>query len=91
MDEGTLFGVNGCGSLNFKMKEVNDGAIVRIEYLGQEKVEKGPMKGKDFHNIGLQVDESSVDVAAVKKAQDEVLARVREEEGYEAPEESYDL
>jgi len=50
--------VNGSGALNNQFPRVAEGATVRLEYRGKKKLTSGPMKGKDFHDIDVQVDTS---------------------------------
>lgn len=52
--EGTVI-INGCGALNSQMPKVSEGATIRLEYRGKKKIPSGPMKGKTFHDIDVQV------------------------------------
>ena len=82
VDEGKIMGLNGCGSLNYKMEEIPQGAIIQVVYEGKGKVEKGPMKGKDFHDVSVLVDENSVSGMEAPNAK-----AMKQEE----PEDDYDL
>lgn len=50
-DDGGLFVVNGCASLNRKMTEVTAGSLVRLEHRGR----KPSKKGQDYHDIAVLV------------------------------------
>jgi len=62
LKEGDMFGLNSNGSLNYKMKneEVTKGDVIRVEYLGKEKINSpgNPFDGKDFHNVELEIAEA---------------------------------
>ena len=47
--------VNGCGALNSQMQKVSEGSLIRLVYRGQKKIKEGPMKGKSFHDIDVQI------------------------------------
>lgn len=47
--------VNGCGALNSQMQKVSEGSLIRLVYRGQKKIKDGPMKGKSFHDIDVQI------------------------------------
>lgn len=59
LEEGKIIGINSCGGLNYKMEEVPLGSVIRVEYDGTDFMDKGPMKGKEFHKVNLGVDEST--------------------------------
>jgi len=88
LDEGVTLGVNSCGALKNKFKDVPVGSTVRIEFLGTGVVEKGPMKGKDFNNVGLGVDESTATGGVVKNA---VKAQSKLDKESEESGDGYDL
>ena len=71
LDEGALLGVNSCGSLNNKMKGVEIGSVLRIEYAGKGKIDKGPMAGKSFHNVNLGVDATTAGATPIASKIDE--------------------
>ena len=62
LQEGSSLALNSCGSLNYKMEQVAEGAIVKVVYTGTGVVEKGQMKGKDFHKVDLFVGEGGDEV-----------------------------
>lgn len=47
--------LNSNGSLDYRMQDVEIGTIIRVEYEGEDVMEKGPFKGKPFHMVGLEV------------------------------------
>ena len=49
-----------CGSLKHKMADVEKGSLCRIVYLGKSVLERGPYKGRAFHDVDLLVDDASV-------------------------------
>lgn len=77
LNEGDILGLNSCGGLNYKMEEVPENAVIKVEYMGTDVMEKGPMKGKEFHKVELSVDETTVEqvsrVEASVEAEDENL------------------
>lgn len=49
---GKVMGLNSCGSLEYKMGEVDVGTILEIEYEGTEVLpENHKFKGKDCHQV----------------------------------------
>ena len=66
IEEGKVMGLNSCGSLNYKMDDVDPGSVIQIEYNGNDGVvEKGPMKGKNFHDVNLSVADDNMVESAV--------------------------
>jgi hypothetical protein len=55
LNEGTMFGVNGSGAVNYKFANIEQGQLVQLEYKGTRTVEKGQFKGKEFHDVGVKV------------------------------------
>lgn len=55
LELGKNFCLNSCGSLDYKMEDVEIGAVIRVEYEGQVELEKGPFKGKLAHTVDLQI------------------------------------
>lgn len=51
LEDGSEVVVNGCGALNKLMPEISEGTLVKLVNLGLEQAQKGPNKGKPFHNI----------------------------------------
>lgn len=56
--EGGILALNACGSLDYKMEQVEQGETVKIVYEGQKVLEKGAFKGKSFHDISVHLAES---------------------------------
>jgi hypothetical protein len=53
---GTLIGLNSCGSLDYKMEEVEIGQTVEITYMGTETLpDNHKFKGKDSHQVDVAV------------------------------------
>ena len=57
-NDGSLIIVNNSGSLNSQMARVEVGSYVILEYLGQDKMSSGPMKGKLAHRFLVKVAET---------------------------------
>lgn len=51
--------LNSNGSLDYRMEDIEVGAVIRVEYTGQIEMEKGPFKGKLAHTVDVQVAEGS--------------------------------
>lgn len=47
--------VNGCGSLNTALENVEPGTWVALSYLGKKKLVKGQYAGKDFNDISVHL------------------------------------
>lgn len=61
---GKLIGLNSCGSLDHKMKEVEIGDIVEITYDGTDVLpENHKYKGKEVHQVDVAVLEEEGDEA----------------------------
>jgi hypothetical protein len=58
---GTMLGLNGMGSLDYKMEDVEIGSVVRIEYTGKTVLEKGPYEGKEAHTVSVAVSSGPVE------------------------------
>jgi hypothetical protein len=58
---GTMLGLNGMGSLDYKMEDVAIGSVVRIEYTGKTVLEKGPYEGKEAHTVSVAVSSGPVE------------------------------
>jgi len=56
LTEGTLFGMNSSGSLNYKMASVEIGSFIQVEYEGTTVLEKGKFKGKECHSVNVSID-----------------------------------
>jgi len=61
---GTIRAV-ACGSMRYKMKEVEKGMKVRIIYLGKDVMTKGQFNGRPFHDVQVLVDDPSIDGSAL--------------------------
>ena len=64
IQEGKIMGINSCGSLNYKMSDVSIGDTIKIQFEGEDVIEKGKYKGKTFNNVsvflaGEETDETS--------------------------------
>jgi len=55
-DEGIKI-VNGSGNLGYKMKFINVGDYVQVNYEGKQKIKKGAFKDKLAHNFSVLVAE----------------------------------
>jgi hypothetical protein len=49
--------LNSAGQLNKAMEKVEEGQIVKVTYLGTEKMEKGKYKGKEAHLHEVEIME----------------------------------
>lgn len=67
---GKRFTLNSAGSLTKKMEEVPEGKYIRVTYEGMVLLDKGKFKGKDCHNINLEVADDEDD--DVRDAVDEI-------------------
>lgn len=57
--DGNLRTIAGSGKLNYLIEKaagLKGGEVVKIVYLGQDKIQKGEMKGRMAHNFDLLVD-----------------------------------
>lgn len=63
--------LNANGSLDYRMEDLDIGTIVRVEYEGEDVLEKGPYKGKKFHKVSVEVAESSLDTTTEEEVEDE--------------------
>ena len=45
--------VNAAGNLAYRMKSINIGDLIQIQYNGKQKSEKGRSKGKEVHNFDV--------------------------------------
>jgi hypothetical protein len=60
-DEKTVIGLNSSGKLDAAMEQVEIGDMVQIEYKGMSTIEKGKYKGKDAHDIEVDLIEEDVE------------------------------
>jgi hypothetical protein len=49
--------LNSCGSIDNQMDEVAEGSIVKVTFNGKGIIESGPMKGKEFNDVTVEVAE----------------------------------
>jgi hypothetical protein len=68
-DEKVVLGLNSSGKFDLAMEQVEVGDIVQVEYKGMSVIEKGKYKGKDAHDI--EVDLVEEDGADFDKDEDE--------------------
>lgn len=59
LNAGTILGLNAMGSLDYKMEDVEEGSVIRLEYTGKTLLEKGPYAGKEAHTVSLAVSTGS--------------------------------
>lgn len=67
--EGTIVGLNSMGSLHYKLEDVPQGSVLRIEYTGKIMLEEGPYEGKEAHTCEVGID-TSYEPAAVPEAEE---------------------
>lgn len=51
LEDGSTVVINHTGSLAFKLKNIEPGAIVEISYAGKKEMKSGAMKGKLAHQF----------------------------------------
>lgn len=72
---GQVMGLNSSGKLDAAMKKVEIGEMVQIEYKGMSTIEKGKFKGKDAHDIDVDLveeDGGDDDEEEIDEDEDEV-------------------
>lgn len=60
-DEKVVVGLNSTGKLDAAMEQAEIGDVIQVEYKGMSTIEKGKYKGKDAHDIEVDVVESDDD------------------------------
>lgn len=55
--KGQILGMNSSGKLDAAMKDVEEGDMIQVEYKGMSTIEKGKYKGKDAHDIEVDLVE----------------------------------
>lgn len=71
---GDFMTLNSNGSLDFAMKNVEEGDIVMVVYKGKDVQTKGPYKGKEFHKLEVLVKDGAVTSNATpSESDDEIL------------------
>lgn len=53
-NDGTLYVVNGFGSLNSQVQKITEGDECILVYQGKKRIAEGPMKGKEAHSVDLR-------------------------------------
>lgn len=56
-----VFVLNSCGSLDKAMESVEEGAVIKVEYNGKGKLEKGPYAGKEAHQVTVSIVEEDTE------------------------------
>lgn len=59
--EKIIIGLNSTGKLDVAMEQVEIGDMVQIEYKGMSTIEKGKYKGKDAHDVEVDLVEAEDD------------------------------
>lgn len=62
-----------CGSMKYKMQDVEKGALCRVIYCGKGVLQNGTFKGKTFHEVEVLVDDPSLDAATTEETEDGVF------------------
>jgi hypothetical protein len=52
---GKVLGLNSAGQLDKAMEGVNEGEMIQVHYVGTSTIEKGKYKGKDAHQIEVDI------------------------------------
>lgn len=60
-DEKIVVGLNSSGKLDQAMEQVEIGDMIQVEYKGMSTIEKGKYKGKDAHDIEVDLVEEDGD------------------------------
>jgi hypothetical protein len=76
---GQVIGLNSSGKLDKAMEQVEEGEIVQITYNGTSTIEKGKYKGKDAHDIEVDIVEEEGDEDAEEDEDEEA----DEDDGFE--------
>ena len=75
--EGEMFAMNSNGSLNYRMEDVAEGDIIRVEYQGTTTIEseKSAFKGKECHQVDVQIalDEPSNVVVSNEEVEEDII------------------
>jgi len=70
--EGKTLGLNQMGNLDSKMANVQEKDYIMMSYEGKYKLEKGPFKGKEAHNVKVLIaDSEGNDSPSVDFSQDD--------------------
>lgn len=71
-DEKVVVGLNSSGKLDQAMEQVEIGDVIQVEYKGMSTIEKGKYKGKDAHDIEVDlVEEDDEDEDDEDESEDE--------------------
>lgn len=81
--EKTVIGLNHTGKLALAMKQASVGDIIQVEYRGLDTIQKGKFKGKDVHDMDVDI----VEEEGAEKAEHEDQ---EDEDNFESADESED-
>lgn len=70
-DKKIVIGLNSSGKLDKAMEQVEIGEMVQVEYKGTSTIEKGKYKGKEAHDIEVDIVEEEGDEDEVDEDEDE--------------------
>jgi hypothetical protein len=71
--EGKTLGLNQMGNLDSKMLNVKEKDYIMMSYEGTYKLEKGPFKGKEAHNVKVAIaDDNDAPTVDFSQSDDEV-------------------
>lgn len=68
---GQLLGLNSNGKLDKAMKNVEEGDMIQVTYNGMGTIEKGKYKGKDAHDVEVELVEEETDEDEEDEDEDE--------------------
>lgn len=68
---GKVIGLNSTGKLDRAMKEVEIGDIVQVEYKGMASISKGQYKGKDAHDMDVDIVEAEGEESEEEESDEE--------------------
>jgi hypothetical protein len=60
--------LNGFGSINYKLQDIEPNTLCQVIYNGKKKLTKGKMAGKDFHDCKLMVATATTAMVEAKDA-----------------------
>jgi hypothetical protein len=66
-DHGTIV-INGCGSLDYQMEQIQPGHLVQITFTGKEKLKSGKWKGTEAYQFEVAVDEDDFEAVPASEA-----------------------
>lgn len=68
---GKILGLNSTGKLDRAMKEVELGDMVQVEYKGMASITKGQYKGKDAHDMDVDIVEEEGEETEEEETEEE--------------------